>query len=322
MRGGSHATADRLGAGRDPGRGALGAALSQTRIDPATGAQVPGAAAPTAAPAMPRRPGVAVLNRAPPRGGGQVDWKAAVGGLRRAVGQSRPQPQPGGRRHDPRADPAARRRRPDGGRAIYSFGDYYTITADAPGAGVSLSGTTAVVPLPAGTPLKIAPAGPEGVTSQRTVDGQLISFVRYGVLYTVEVRCDAPTDPRCADDNYVRGLAAKTTTVVMGAAARAAAGLGAETMRKLLILSAAGPGPGLGKLRRHHQARRAGLHRRRGQDPRLARARSADARRRPERRRGRAAVQRAGTRRRRVRPSSPPIRPPRRPCRSTTTRPA
>jgi hypothetical protein len=112
------------------------------------------------------------------------------------------------------------------GARIYSFGDYYTITADAPGAGISLSGTTAVVPLSAGTPLKITPMGPEGATSQRTVDGQLVSFVRYGVLYTVEVRCDAPTDPRCVDDNYVRGLAAKTTAVVMGAAARTAAGLG------------------------------------------------------------------------------------------------
>jgi len=197
--------------------GALGAALSQTRIDPTTGA---------AAPTPTRRPGLAVLNRAPPRGG-QVDWKAAIGGLR----------QTGGTNPAPNLNPAAvdMTRVPillptdadlTAGARIYSFGDYYTITADAPGAGVSLSGTTAVVPLPADTPLKITPMGPEGATSQRTVDGQLISFVRYGVLYTVEVRCDAPTDPRCADDNYARGLAAKTTAVVMGAAARAAAGLG------------------------------------------------------------------------------------------------
>jgi hypothetical protein len=201
--------------------GALGAALSQTRIDPTTGA-----AAPTATTAPTRRPGLVVLNRPPPRGG-QVDWKAAIGGLR----------QSGGTNPAPNLNPAAvdMTRVPillptdadlTAGARIYSFGDYYTITADAPGAGVSLSGTTAVVPLSADTPLKITPMGPEGATSQRTVDGHLISFVRYGVLYTVEVRCDAPTDPRCADDNYARGLAAKTTAVVMGAAARAAAGLG------------------------------------------------------------------------------------------------
>src|SRR3954462_2646768 len=72
--------------------GALGAALSQTRIDPKTGAQVPGSAAPTTATGAPtavtpatKRPGVAVLNRAPSRGG-QVDWKAAIGGLRQCGG--------------------------------------------------------------------------------------------------------------------------------------------------------------------------------------------------------------------------------------------
>lgn len=155
-----------------------------------------------------------------------VDWQGAVGGLR-ASGGANPAPNLDraavDRTQVPILLPADAKLM--AGARIYSFGDYYTITADAPGAGISLSGTTSVVPLGPTTPLKIG-VGPEGVTSQRTVDGQLISFVRYGVLYTVEVRCDAPTDPRCVDDNYVRGLFAKTTTVVMGAAARTAAGLG------------------------------------------------------------------------------------------------
>ena len=63
--------------------------------------------------------------------------------------------------------------------------------------------------MPANKPLKIE-SGPEMLTVQRTVDGQLASFVRYGVLYTVEIRCDAPSDPRCLDDNYVLGLVGKT----------------------------------------------------------------------------------------------------------------
>jgi hypothetical protein len=209
--------------------GALGAAVSQTR-DPA-GAPIPGAAPTTtnnatAAQLAARR---AALVAARQQRGGQVDWQAAVGGLRQSGGV--------GNSLAPNLNQAAvdMTRVPillpvdetlTAGARIYSFGDYYTITADAPGMGVSLSGTTTVVPMPANTPLKIDPVGPEGVTSQRTVDGQLISFTRYGVLYTVEVRCDAPTDPRCADDNYARGLLAKTTAVVMGAAARAAAGLG------------------------------------------------------------------------------------------------
>ena len=212
--------------------GALGAALSQTRVDPATGAQVPGAApttAPNRATAAQLAARRALVEARGQRGGGGVDWPAAIGGLRQSGGL--------GEKLAPNLNQAAvdATRVPillptdtdlTAGARIYSFGDYYTITADAPGAGVSFSGTTTVIPLPSGTPLQITPMGPEEATSQRTVDGQLISFVRYGVLYTVEVRCDAPTDPRCADDNYARGLAAKTTAVVMGAAARVAAGLG------------------------------------------------------------------------------------------------
>lgn len=158
----------------------------------------------------------------------RVDWQAAVGGLRQSanVGDSlatnlnRDQV-------DITAVPILlpRDAKLAGNARIYSFGDYYTITADTAGAGVSLSGTTTTVPLPASKPLKVD-SGPEQLTIQRTVDGQLASFVRFGVLYTVEIRCDAPSDPRCVDDNYVLGLVGKTTAVVMGKAARQAAGLG------------------------------------------------------------------------------------------------
>ncbi|MBI1682928.1 hypothetical protein [Caulobacter hibisci] len=189
----------------------LGVAFSQTRVDPATG---PATRAPVAVAAAVARPRSA------------VDWQGAVGGLRRSGGA--------GDNLAANLDRAAvdRTRLPillpvdaklTAGARIYSFGDYYTITADAKGAGVSLSGTTAVIPT--AKPLKVE-VGPESLTVQRTVDGQLASFVRYGVLYTVEVRCDAPGDLRCADDNYVLGLVGKTTAVVLGAAARAEAGLG------------------------------------------------------------------------------------------------
>uniref|UniRef100_B0T726 Uncharacterized protein n=1 Tax=Caulobacter sp. (strain K31) TaxID=366602 RepID=B0T726_CAUSK len=218
--------------------GALGAALSQTRVDPATGAPIPNAqgpgAAPTTAPNRATAAQLAVRRAALVEarrqgGGGQVDWQGAVGGLRQSGGLSEKlAPNLNQAAVDATRVPILLPTDTDltAGARIYSFGDYYTITADAPGAGVSFSGTTTVIPLPASVPLRITPMGPEEATSQRTVDGQLISFVRYGVLYTVEVRCDAPTDPRCADDNYARGLAAKTTAVLMGAAARAAAGLG------------------------------------------------------------------------------------------------
>jgi len=187
---------------------------AQTRN--AAGAPIPGAR-PTA--------GLASLVAAPRS---RVDWQAAVGGLRQSanVGESlatnlnRDQV-------DITAVPILlpRDAKLAGNARIYSFGDYYTITADTAGAGVSLSGTTTTVPLPATRPLKVD-SGPEQLTLQRTVDGQLASFVRFGVLYTVEIRCDAPSDPRCVDDNYVLGLVGKTTAVVMGKAARQAAGLG------------------------------------------------------------------------------------------------
>ena len=199
---------------------------AQTRVDPATGAAIPGA---TRIPPVLTRVPPPVTAAPPSRSRGRVDWQGAIGGLRQSGGTSDslstnlnkaevdatkvPILLP----NDPKLTAGAR---------IYSFGDYYTITADAPGAGISLSGTTAIIPLPANKPLKIDPVGPEGLTVQRTVDGQLASFTRYGVLYTVEVRCDAPGDKRCVDDNYVLGLAAKTTMVVLGAAARAEAGLG------------------------------------------------------------------------------------------------
>ena len=114
-----------------------------------------------------------------------------------------------------------------GGARIYSFGDYYSIPANLPGARVSLTGTAQTMPLPATSKLNLPNIGPEQLVVQRTVDGQLASFVRYGVLYTAELRCDAPSDTRCRTETYVRSLVAKSTVVVMGKAARLAAGLGA-----------------------------------------------------------------------------------------------
>lgn len=179
--------------------------------------------APTPAPST--RPGA---TRPPPPGG--VDWAGAVGGLRQSGGGNSPI----GRGLDQAAVDKTRLpillpADPDlmGGARIYSFGDYYSITANLSGARVSLTGTAQTTPLPAGSKLNLPNIGPEQLVVQRTVDGQLASFVRYGVLYTAELRCDAPSDPRCRNETYVRSLVARSTVVVMGKAARQAAGLGA-----------------------------------------------------------------------------------------------
>jgi hypothetical protein len=197
--------------------GATWFSIGRAQTRDATGAPIPGTAA--------IRPGIGALV-ARPRS--RVDWQGAIGGLRQSanVGESlatnlnREQV-------DQTAVPILlpQDAKLTAGARIYSFGDYYTITSNTVGGRVSLSGTTATVPMPTSKPLKIE-TGPEMLTVQRTVDGQLASFVRYGVLYTVEIRCDAAGDPRCADDNYVLGLVGKTTAVVMGKAARDAAGLG------------------------------------------------------------------------------------------------
>ncbi|MDO8380252.1 hypothetical protein [Phenylobacterium sp.] len=159
-----------------------------------------------------------------------IDWRGAVGGLRQSGNTG-----PGlGRGLDPAAVdktklPILLPADADlmGGARLYSFGDYYSITANLSGARVSLTGAAETTPLPAGSKLNLPAVGPEQLVVQRTVDGQLASFVRYGVLYTVELRCDAPSDARCRTEGFVRGLVAKSTVVVMGKAARQAAGLGA-----------------------------------------------------------------------------------------------
>jgi hypothetical protein len=189
----------------------------------------PAQPAPVAPPPAKAQPPVPppVQGKPPPPGG--VDWGLALADQRRSADVG------------PRAveglslNPAAVNRTAvpilllrgafiDGAR-IYSFGDYYSITADMQGARISLTGTTALVKLPASTRLS-TPAAAGQLVVQRTVDGQLASFVRYGVLYTVELRCDAPDDARCRTDAVVLDLVARDTIVVFGKAARQAAAAG------------------------------------------------------------------------------------------------
>ena len=193
----------------------------------------PGAARPAVVrPSVLAVPGaLGPLTRPPvPGGPGGIDWKGAVGGLRQSSGGNSPI----GRGLDQAAVdktklPILLPNDADlmGGARIYSFGDYYSITATLSGARVSLTGTAETTPLPATSKLNLPNIGPEQLVIQRTVDGQLASFVRYGVLYTAELRCDAPSDARCRTENSVRSLVTKSTVVVMGKAARQAAGLGA-----------------------------------------------------------------------------------------------
>ena len=196
----------------------------------AASAQVAPTPAPTTRPGATRPAVVRPSVLAVPGGPGGIDWRGAVGGLRQSSGGNSPI----GRGLEQAAVdktklPILLPNDADlmGGARIYSFGDYYSITASLSGARVSLTGTAETTPLPATSKLNLPNIGPEQLVIQRTVDGQLASFVRYGVLYTAELRCDAPSDARCRTETYVRSLVAKSTVVVMGKAARQAAGLGA-----------------------------------------------------------------------------------------------
>lgn len=194
-----------------------------TRTPPPTGGPTP---PPGAGPV----PGVVAVTDTPrrPRRPGQVDWPAAVADQKRRPGER--QLAAGGARLDPTAvnrtrlpilvpaDPATLKR-----ARFYSFGDYYSLNLDSSGATVELTGTRVFGPTPDRL-TRLKTGGPERVSVQRTVDGWLLSFTRYNLLYTVEVRCDLPRDARCKDDRWVREVYAETQAVVLGEAARAEAG--------------------------------------------------------------------------------------------------
>ena len=107
---------------------------------------------------------------------------------------------------------------------LYSFGDFYTLSAELPGASLSFQGSAA--PIAVDAALSVNAEGVENLIIIRTVEGRIANFTRYGVLYTVEIACDDPKDNRCVSDTYIRELAGKTNAVVLGKAARQAAGLG------------------------------------------------------------------------------------------------
>jgi hypothetical protein len=166
---------------------------------------------------------------APPAAGSGIDWKSVVVAQRRSNAAGLGDKLAAGLDQsevDKTALPILLPTEPGlvaSGR-LYSFGDYYTLSADTPGASLSFSGTAS--PIKVDAPLTVTAEGPENLIITRTVEGRIASYTRYGVLYTVEIACDSPKDDRCVADNYIRNLAAKTNAVVLGKAARKAAGMG------------------------------------------------------------------------------------------------
>lgn len=113
------------------------------------------------------------------------------------------------------------------GLNLSSEGDVYDIRLpqSTPGLRVLLSGSRVFVPVEPGTlsrqKFDRVVIGGEVVPAlfNRTEDGWLASFSRFGMSYTVEVICDlGPAENYCKDDSYARKVTSGMTQVVLGQA--------------------------------------------------------------------------------------------------------
>lgn len=112
------------------------------------------------------------------------------------------------------------------GLIFYSLGDVYDINIPqpTPGLTVLLSGNRVFVPVEAGTlsrtkydTVNIGGADVP-VLIEKTEDGWLASFSKYGMSYTAEVTCGSPQAmATCEKPDYVIKLTQSLTTVVLGA---------------------------------------------------------------------------------------------------------
>jgi len=112
----------------------------------------------------------------------------------------------------------------DLGRLVFIGGVHsYTVSLPQPsGVSLALSGDSVFVGV---RPGMVAPPGNDALTingQATTVNvadgetGQSLSFMRYGVVYTLEVDCVTPASASYCNGSYIRQLAASLTDVVLG----------------------------------------------------------------------------------------------------------
>ncbi len=56
----------------------------------------------------------------------------------------------------------------------------------------------------------------DGIVIEHTEFGLDAGFSRFGAAYSISLECADPTDRRCIDDNFVRGLVARLMVVIPG----------------------------------------------------------------------------------------------------------
>jgi hypothetical protein len=115
---------------------------------------------------------------------------------------------------------------------LVSLGEVYDVVvqpADQPGLTVTFSGTRVMSEaLPGSLSRQKAQtvatlAGPERVLIDALENGWSASFVRFGVLYSVDLTCASDeTAHWCADDSRIRHLVAASTEIVLGETAETA----------------------------------------------------------------------------------------------------
>ena len=108
---------------------------------------------------------------------------------------------------------------------IFGNGAYYTASTSSNGMSCVLTGSGRAFPLSPRTVRALPRAGladripADGVAIEGTEGGLDASFSRFGASYSISLECRTPTDPRCNDQSYVRGVIARLTVVIPGSGA-------------------------------------------------------------------------------------------------------
>jgi len=119
-----------------------------------------------------------------------------------------------------------------GGAVVMASANSYTINLPQPakpGLSVVISGDSVFVAPPAGARLRLATRQvqignrPEDVVITQTETGQMASFTRYNVAYTVEIDCDTDASAAawCNTDAFIRAVSGSLDGVVLGKTAQA-----------------------------------------------------------------------------------------------------
>ena len=108
---------------------------------------------------------------------------------------------------------------------LMSFGDAYALNLpQAKGTQITMYGNRSLVAADKGAissrPIAKIAGVPEDIRISQIEDGWTATFTRYGVVYSIDVSCDAIDSPDCQNDGYIRKAIAQFDDVTLGADAQ------------------------------------------------------------------------------------------------------